>query len=396
MSMPNLLFLATTDSYLKWAAGLQASISHKWPSKLFIVKSLQNPSRRQIDLALGVNGATELESIHLLSAIRWILKNTPDAVVVAATGPFVVVLRWMLSFTSKGKRIRLISGSPGVAYHLIGTPLKARLECDLILVASKRELNRIGHAARQTNETTSVALATLPFLKGITPERYEGPDQIILAPQPDMPKSKENRQLLLKKLAQVADELGIPEVLVKVRATKGEPQTHFEAFPYEDLFEEMVARGEISNSRFKFVLGSVTEYLMNKNASLISVSSTAALESIAMGNATHLISDFGVNDEIATEVFSGSGMLHPIASHAKARQSRPNPDWLEDNYFHDPELDDWQQAVVDLMKRTTIWRFRLLPNSISKSLFLGEFLRVVFPNRLGRWLISSIKLILQK
>jgi hypothetical protein len=67
-----------------------------------------------------------------------------------------------------------------------------------------------------------------------------------------------------------------------------------------------------------------------------------------------------------------------------------------ENYFHNRELDDWKQAIYTLSDKLISNKLELLPKRLSKSLFFGEFLRVMLPNRLGKMLISSLKLLLGK
>jgi hypothetical protein len=364
---------------------------------MFLAKTLQNPSPRQTRVAVGENAASKVKALHVVSILTWIHKHKPTAIVVGATGPFLVLLRWLLNFSKRGRRAKLISGSPGVAYHLIGDPLRARTYADLILVASRREWVRLGEDLVRLGAKTELGLTTLPFLQATPdPGRFDGNETLVFAPQPDMPKSKSDRQHVLLELGKLSEVLPDLEIRVKLRAISKEPQTHFEKFSYQDLEAELVNEGRLKPNSMSFVLGSISEQLKNINASLITVSSTAALESISMGNPTHIISDFGSSDEIATSVFDGSGIIWPIADHAVARLQKPSPNWLEENYFHNQDLDDWKQAILSLAQAPTLSKFELLPKRLSKSLFFGEFLRVMLPNRLGEMLIASLKLLLGK
>jgi len=392
-----LLFIATTDSYVKWVNGLRRTLSPEWSSSMFMTKTLQNPSPRQTRVAVGSDEAMLIQSRHILSVIRWIRKHRPAAVIVGATGPFLVLLRWLLSFTSYGRGVKLVSGSPGVAYHLIGAPLRARTAADLILVASLREWKRLRQELANFGSSTQLALATLPFLQSITSvDRFDGAQALVFAPQPDMPKDKEDREYLLLELGKLVKESSDLEIRIKLRATAKEPQTHFEEHSYPKLEQELVKSGRLRPNSFNFVLGSIAEQLRNQNAALITLSSTAALESLALGNPTHIISDFGSRDEIATSVFADSGIVWPIRDHAIARLQKPTPEWMDENYFHNREFDDWQQALATLAEAPTKRNFEVLPSGLKKSMFAGEFLRVMLPNPAGKFLIWLLKSLLGK
>ena len=391
------MFVATTDSYLKWAVGLNDLIPQSWRTSLVLVKSLQNPSLRQIELAVGEKNSDSIVREHVFSTIRRVMRTKPDIIVVAATGPFLVLFRWLLDLTPQGSQVKLVSGSPGIAYHLVGAPLRARTSADLLLMAGKAELERIAGALKAMSVNTKLALATLPFLNAASSKpKHPGPEVLIFAPQPDMPKTLEDRQKVLIELSRLRKEFPALRIIVKLRAIEGEAQTHFEAHPYPRLAEELAELGLISAGDFEFEVGSISEFLKNSNATLVTVSSTAALESLAMGNSTQIISDFGVEDALANAVFEDSGLVWNIRDYGLARLQKPNQVWLEKNYFHKKSEDNWVQALSQLTESKRVSPKRIFPTNIGKSLLFGEFLRVIFPNAVGIALIKYLKLVLGK
>jgi len=391
------MFVATTDSYLKWAVGLNNLIPQSWRTSLVLVKSLQNPSVRQIELAVNDPNSDSIVREHIFATVRRVMRTKPDIILVAATGPFLVLFRWLLDLTPEGRRVKLVSGSPGIAYHLVGAPLRARTSADLLLMASKAELERISGALKDVAVTTKLALASLPFLDAsAAKQKHEGPEVLIFAPQPDMPKTLEDRQKVLIELSRLRKEFPALRIIVKLRAIEGESQTHFEAHPYPLLSEQLAELGLISAGDFEFEVGTISEFLKNSNATLVTVSSTAALESLAMGNPTQIISDFGVEDALANAVFEDSGLVWSIRDYGLARLQKPNQAWLEKNYFHKKSEDNWIQALAQLTESKRVSPKRIFPTNIGKSLLFGEFLRVIFPNSLGIALIKYLKLILGK
>jgi hypothetical protein len=69
---------------------------------------------------------------------------------------------------------------------------------------------------------------------------------------------------------------------------------------------------------------------------------------------------------------------------------------MDENYFHDREFDDWQQALATLAEAPTKRNFEVLPSGLKRSLFAGEFLRVMLPNAAGKFLIWLLKSLLRK
>lgn len=394
MMKPKIMFIATTDSYLKWANSLREELPRGWNSSICIAKSLQNPSTRQIEVALGKTQDEPLVSKHVLRIIRDICKEKPDSVFVGGTGPFLAVFRWLLNFSPRGRQIKLISGSPGIAFHLDGAPLKVRSAADLILVASKRERTKLGKALEGIAPKTKIALSGLSFLHGLNSVRkFPGEETLVFAPQPDMPKSRADREKILIELAALKRMHPSLKIVIKLRAIDQEPQTHFEEFPYQVLTQELESIGVLKGNEFSFELGSIVDQMKNSNAALLTLSSTAALESIAMGSPTQIISDFGLHNEIANMVFEDSGLVHPIADYGKAVRAQPASGWLTRNYFHDEHYDDWQTVVAELFVETRDHNFSILPKELGLFMFVGETLRVLAPNALGASLIRALKII---
>ena len=81
----------------------------------------------------------------------------------------------------------------------------------------------------------------------------------------------------------------------------------------------------------------------------ITVSSTAALEAIAMDRPILIISDFGVSAEMINVVFEGSGCLGTLDDLRSDRFFRPDPRWLEANYFHHATENDWLKRLAELL-----------------------------------------------
>jgi hypothetical protein len=69
-----------------------------------------------------------------------------------------------------------------------------------------------------------------------------------------------------------------------------------------------------------------------------------------MNRPTLIISDFGVSAEMINLVFEGSGCLGTLDDLRSGRFSRPEPRWLEFNYFHPVEENDWLERLHDLLE----------------------------------------------
>jgi hypothetical protein len=69
---------------------------------------------------------------------------------------------------------------------------------------------------------------------------------------------------------------------------------------------------------------------------LVTVSSTSLLEATAEGVPCLALTDFGVGADQINLVLTESGLLGTTRDLVAASFGHPDPDWLDDNYFHDP------------------------------------------------------------
>ncbi len=325
------LAIADSDSYLKWSAATLDRLPAGWTSAQLLIDSPVRPSPGQIRAAAGVR---PVEMLRLGPLLRRIRRVRPEVVLLAATGPVVAVLAAALSGPD---RPVLVTGLPGIALPASERALTSRLGCDLFLLHSRTERAAYAVLAEQVAHPPELALTTLPFL----PDRVDAGDPdgpLIFAAQAIVPPAREQRQAILETLAQLSD------AVIKVRATPGERQTHNEPLPYAVLAEALPA-GSI-----RFVDGSMRQALTGARG-LVTVSSTAALEAMALGVPTLLIDDFGVSDALINTVFTDSGCLGSLEDLRAGRLSRPDPRWLTAHYFHPPQSND----AVD---RLTAWAER--------------------------------------
>ncbi|MBM7795924.1 DUF6716 putative glycosyltransferase [Pseudoglutamicibacter cumminsii] len=184
----------------------------------------------------------------------------------------------------------------------------------------------------------SFAVGRLPMLNHHEPP---APDEtpvtrIVFAPQAKMPFEESERLEILKALAETKRQHPDVEVIVKLRALRGEPQTHIERFPYDYLWEKYCAETGENEHLLDFQTGSLAERLTPGTA-LVTVSSTAAIEAIDLGLRVGIISDFGVTEKLLNAMFSESGLLMALDEMQDLDIPHANQQWLRRNYFHTPD-----------------------------------------------------------
>ncbi|GGH39235.1 DUF6716 putative glycosyltransferase [Microbacterium album] len=335
--------VAESDSYLKWGAALLGRAPDDWDRRLMIVEG-----------ALTVTAAQERACVHgtpfegsalprvaYKDLVERITAERPDAVLVAAHGPLARVL--IETVARVQPRPVILSGLPGISIPVTWLALERRAQADLMIVHSKREVREFRALSVARGWDHRLALASLPFADRERPHR--GTD-LVFAAQSVVPRTEPDRMRVARLLVRAAQAHPHRRVVLKLRGTAGEPQTHRDDLPYPALLERLaplppnLAVSTVSMAR-----------ALDTAEGLVTVSSTAAIEAIARGVPVIALDVFGVSDELINPVFTGSGLFGDERAVVDRAFRTPRPEWLDDNYLHDPADDDWAPQLEELVRR---------------------------------------------
>ncbi|MGH8868173.1 MAG: DUF6716 putative glycosyltransferase [Actinomycetes bacterium] len=398
------LAVADSDSYLKWAAALLDDLPDRWERRLVVVRSPIAPTSRQVAAATTTTGrAGRPPPVVTTRALRRLAERyRPDALLLACTGPVVDLLA-NVTLTGLSRRPVLVSGLPGIAVPASARAWLYRSSVDLVVVHSLREVCDVTELGHALGAAGTVGLARLPFLSrsgapghGVRGEgSRDGPagagasrrDQVVFAVQSLVPARGEDRERVLRALAALAEQRPDLKVVVKLRSTDGEMQTHREHLPYRELWDGLVAAGDVRAGAVVFETGEMRGHL-ERAAGFVTVGSTAALEAIAMSVPLLVLSDFWVSDDLLNVAFEGSGCLGTLADLEKADFRVPDPGWCARNYFHDACAATWQDLLVGLLGEARAERLpeatSLLQDGASVSRRRRARLRLMVPPSLYR------------
>ena len=168
----------------------------------------------------------------------------------------------------------------------------------------------------------------------------------MFAAQALVPVERDERMRIVRLLARAAAADPARRVVLKLRGSAGEAQTHLDLHPYPDL---LAAAGPLPANLV--VSTEPMSAALERAEGLVTVSSTAAIEAAARGVPVIAIDAFGVSDDLINTVFVGSGLFGSEDDVVARRLRRPAPSWLRENYFHDPADDDWLPRLRDLVAR---------------------------------------------
>lgn len=377
--------IADADSFVKWSASLLASVAGIRP-RLLLVSTPLTVSAAQERTALAGTGIRPEDVVRVAfrDAEQWLARERPDVVVLAGRGPFVRLMGRVID--ALPERPVTVSGLPGMAIPAQRGALEYRRHTDLLVVHSHREERAFAELGRSIGVHVPTALATLPFARGrermLATDRdrvqalsYAGgvggatagatvgaalverpldtvgnepsarrraATDIVFAAQAMVPAERSERQKIAEMLVRAAEVDPQRRVVVKLRSRPGEAETHLEHDSYTGLF----AGRRPENLVFSYT--SMAEALETA-AGLVTVSSTAAIEALALGVPVIALDSYGVRKSLLNTVFVGSGLLGGGREVVGGRFRQPHPDWLRDNYFHPTRESTWWDRVEELV-----------------------------------------------
>lgn len=363
-SVRRVFAVVDSDSYLKWAATTLERLSEQWgvdhELRVVIASSPIAPSVVQQHAATAETRWSQkplevMKPGELRQALRdW----SPDCVLLAATGP---VVEWVADMAAALPTPPvLLTGIPGMALPARRRGLRFRRRIHGWIVHSLREKTEYQALLDDEEQQCTLIVSPLPFLPrghgdhaGSSSRRI---DRLVFTTQAKVPSARHQREAILMALHDTAVAHPDVSVVVKVRAVAGEQQTHNELFPYDLLWQDMCAnQPQLDAHLITFASGPLSDWLIPGTAH-VTVSSTAALESLAVGLPTGIIGDFGVNERLLNAVFLDSGCVMALEDIPHLQFPEPDPTWLRTNYFHDfpSELPATLDALLALRDSGTL------------------------------------------
>lgn len=369
--------IADADSFVKWSASLLGSVPGIRPH-LLLVETPLTASVEQQRTALAGTGMLSDDVTRLAFARvgAWLEGQRPDVVLLAGRGPFVRLMGRAID--ALAQRPVVVAGLPGMAVPAQRGALEYRRNADLLIVHSHREERAFAELGRRIGVQVPTALATLPFARSRSrmlaadrvrvlasdsarptgalvaerpalPDGAEGPrpvrmpaTDIVFAAQALVPVEREQRAEIAATLVRAAEADATRRVVVKLRSRPGESETHLERDRYLDLLPSRLPDNLVVS------YGSMAQALATA-AGLVTVSSTAAVEAVAMGVPVIALDSFGVSKSLLNTVFVGSGLLGGRSEVVAGRFRHPHPVWLRDNYFHPAAESTWWGHVEQLV-----------------------------------------------
>ncbi|MFD8814513.1 DUF6716 putative glycosyltransferase [Streptomyces sp. NPDC059627] len=321
--------LADSDTRWKWGA---LTAKRLIPSDTdgpdvrldgYLLRGRATPTARQLQ-EVGVH-ADSLREVTTVEFLREMEQQSYDILVLSLVGGGVQAMLHGLrsAWAGREKRPVVVTGYVGVVYEKLADGLLLRHGADLVLANSRQDADRFRAVYDGVGaDSSSVTEVALPFLGGAPYEGEHDPYTVVFAAQPSVPDSRRDRTYLLNRLIQHARKHPEREVLLKLRSKPGEHTTHIEELPYQKLVQ-----GKDVPANFQLVYGHMGEVL-DRTDLLVTMSSTAALESLHRRIPTVVLTDLGIREALGNHHFVGSGCLASWDQLDAGHRPVPDAEWV--------------------------------------------------------------------
>ena len=326
--------VACFDSFGKLAMTLLAACRREGAETTLHLLELNNRalSRRQRLEIRRIDPRTPIEK-HNWSGLRPLcgpMAGDVDALILGLDGRRSrdALLQLQGAWSLSHSRPRLISAYPGILFRFALEGMLDRSGADLLCLNSEQDLSIYQKGCAALGLDSSNAVVTgLPILWR-THHRVEFPENpsIVFFEQPSIPVHPLQRRFVCEQLRDLSAAWPNHPVIFKPRTSSIESTLHRRHGEMASVIDTMSHQ----QSNLKLSFKPATQ-LLRKCGCAITVSSTAALESMAMGISTRIVSDLGVTETLGNHFFADSGAIANFAA-------------IRDNPFEVLHDNTWLQA----------------------------------------------------
>jgi hypothetical protein len=318
--------LADSDTRWKWGS-LTANRIAPPHSDIsldgYLLRGRATPTARQLkEVGVTADSLREVTAVEFLRAME---KEPYDLLVLSLVGGGVQAMLHGLARAWDGRTERpvVVTGYVGVVYEKLADGLLLRHGADLVLANSRQDADRFKAVYDGVGaDSSAVTEVALPFLGGDAYAGEHDPYTVVFAVQPSVPDNRRDRDYLLNRAIQHARFHPNREVLLKLRSKPGEHTTHIEELPYQKLVQ-----GKDLPANFRLVYGHMGEVL-DRTDLLVTISSTAALESLHRSIPTVVLTDLGIREGLGNHHFVGSGCLASWDQLDAGYKPVPDAEWV--------------------------------------------------------------------
>ena len=328
-----IMAVACFDSFGKLAMTMLAACRKEGAETRLLLLQLNNRalSRRQRLEIQRIDPRTRVEKQNWndLRQLCSPMPGTVDGLILGLDGQRSrdALLQLQNIWSGAEDRPRLISAYPGILFRFGLEGMLDRSGADLLCLNSAEDLASYQRGRHALGLDSCNAVVTgLPILWRTKP-RETAPEKpsIVFFEQPSIPVHPLQRRFLCEQIQQLAQAWPGHPVIFKPRTSSIESTLHRRHGEMASVIDKMVR--EQPNLKLSFKPATL---LLRQCGCAITVSSTAAMESMAMGISTRIVGDLGVTETLGNHFFAASGAVATFAEiRANPFEVIHDPAWLE-------------------------------------------------------------------
>ena len=248
----------------------------------------------------------------------------------------------------RSDRPLLVSAYPGILFRFALEGMLDRSGADLLCLNSQQDLEtyRMGRQSLALASDNAVVTG-LPILWNAQPHaKKTDKPSIVFFEQPSIPVHPLQRRYLCQQLKKLAEAWPEHPVIFKPRTSSIESTLHRRHGEMAGTIDRMSKT--VPNLQLSF---KPATRLLRHCGCAITVSSTAALEAMAMGISTRIVGDLGVTETLGNHFFAASGAVASFAAIAD-NPFEPIHDegWLRDQGLQDNGPERFITALLDRLE----------------------------------------------
>ena len=343
--------VACFDSFGKLAMTMLAACRQEGAETTLLLLELNNRalSRRQRLEIRRIDPKIRIEK-HNWNQLRQLcgaMAGNVDALILGLDGQRSrdALLQLKTIWADQDQRPRLISAYPGILFRFGLEGMMDRSGADLLCLNSADDLALYDRGRKALGLDSSNAVVTgLPILWQTKPRTsaLENPS-IVFFEQPSIPVHPLQRRFLCDQIKELAAAWPDHPVIFKPRTSSIESTLHRRHGEMASVIDKMTR--EQPNLRLSF---KPATRLLRQCGCAITVSSTAAMESMAMGISTRIVGDLGVTETLGNHFFASSGAIATFAAiKANPFELIHDAQWLEQQGLQRDGEDRFITALVD-------------------------------------------------
>ena len=248
------------------------------------------------------------------------------------------------AWTGQERRPVLVSAYPGILFRHQLEGMLDRSGVDLLCLNAESDAELYRQACTSLDIDGSNAVVTgLPILWPLQP-RPQVPDgaAIVFFEQPSVPDNPIQRKYICRRLADLAKAWPQHPVIFKPRTSPVEATLHRHHGEMASRVDKLSRRIDNLQISYKPSLS-----LLKRCGCAITVSSTAAMEAMALGISTRIVADLGVNESLGNHYFLESGALASFDAILRDPfTAMHDPLWLERQGYRGDGAQRFVNALV--------------------------------------------------